>query len=113
MATKTREDLIRRSLREIGVLASGQTITAEDNATVDDDVDPMLADLAARGVYTGAADPDQIPDEAYLHLAIILGQRVAGQFGLQRDLVAEKEAEKALRRLDPVEVVETLQALYF
>ncbi len=110
---KTREDLIRRALSKVGVLAAGQTPSAEDRAVVNALVVPILSDLSKRNVYP-FGDPDQIEDDAFEHLATVLANAVAADFGGREDDTVRFNAERRLREL----VAETLsyqpqQAEYF
>lgn len=108
MAVKTRLDLINRALTEIGKLESGQTASAEDVATVDELVDPMIEDLSARQVIhvADAGDPGptggQIEAAPFLHLARLLGELIAPGFGRSSDAGAMEFAERRLRTLSRV-----------
>lgn len=95
---KTREELVKRALQEIRVVAAGQTPSAEDAKTVDDEIVPVLSDLSKRNVYP-FGDPDQIEDDAFVHLAIILGNSVASSFGQPYDDSLRLFAESRLRQL--------------
>jgi hypothetical protein len=97
--TKTREELIARALRKLGVVGAGQTPSAEDSAAVDEEIEPVMADLAVRGVYAWG-DPDEIDDEAFVHLATILGNSVANDFGKPEDDAKREYAEMRLKLLD-------------
>jgi len=96
--SKTREDLVNRALRKLGVLAAGQAPSAEDYAVVDDEVIPVLSDLSKRGVYP-LGDPDEIEDDAFIYLADILANSVAADFGKQQDEAVRMGAERRLREL--------------
>lgn len=95
---KTREELVKQALKEIKVVAAGQTPSAEDAQTVDDVVVPVLSDLSKRNVYPFGS-PDQIEDDAFVHLSIILGNAVATQFGMPYDDGLRLMAESRLRQL--------------
>lgn len=95
---QSREQLVKQALKEIRVVAAGQTPSAEDAQTVDDVVVPVLSDLSKRNVYP-FGDPDQIEDDAFVHLAVILGNSVAGQFGQASDEAVRLLAESRLRQL--------------
>lgn len=110
---KSREQLVDRALREIAVLGAGQKASAEDAKAVDDEVGPVLSDLARRSVYS-YGDPDRIEDEHYTHLAIILGNAVAPQFGLPQDETKRLYAETRLRELRSVrDAGDPIRAMYF
>lgn len=95
---KSREELVKRALQELKVVAAGQTPSAEDAKTVDDEIVPVLSDLSKRNVYP-FGDPDQIEDDAFVHIAIILGNSVAGSFGQPYDDGLRLMAESRLRQL--------------
>lgn len=77
---KTREQLVYRTLQKLKVLAAGQTPSDEDAKVVDDDLEPVLSDLSTRNIYP-FGDPDQIEDNAFVHLAICLAISNANDFG--------------------------------
>lgn len=81
MATKTRAELVQQALADLGVIEAGQASSSEDAETVDGYVDTSLAVLSAKGIVT-VGDPDTIPLEFFLPVAILLAQDVAHEFGL-------------------------------
>ncbi len=95
---KSREQLITRTLQKLKVLAAGQQPSAEDAQVVRDEIPAVLSDLSKRRVYT-VGDPDQIEDEAYVHLADILAVSLAGDFGVEQDESKRLLAEGRLRML--------------
>lgn len=97
MATeKTRDELVDRALKKLLMIGAGQSPEAEDQETVDDMVDAVLADLAERGVvYVG--NPEAIPVAIFEHLADCLAQAAAPDFGLPRDASVIAFAEGRLR----------------
>jgi hypothetical protein len=95
---KTREQLVTRALQKLKVLAAGQTPSAEDAAVVDADVVPVLSDLMTRNIYP-FGDPDQIEDNAFVHLADILANSVAADFGRDQNEQTRMLAESRLREL--------------
>ena len=97
VASKSRDELIARALVKLLVIGAGQSPDAEDAACVNDAVDGVLADLAARGV-ADVVDADDIPIAWFENLAEILAQSVAADFGAQRDDGRIALAEMALRR---------------
>jgi hypothetical protein len=102
---RTRTDLIRQALQELGLLASGQTPPPEDSEAVDEHVDGVLAMLSRRDIVT-VDDVDDIPEEWFLPLATILGDASASSFGMaglpasasNRDPVGD--AERMLREIE-------------
>lgn len=97
--SKTREQLVERALRKLGVLAAGQSAAPEDAQVVDAEIEPLMQDLAARNIYVWG-DPDEIDDAAFIHLADILANSVARIFGAQQDEMVRVSAENRLRLLD-------------
>lgn len=110
---KTREELVNRALQKLKVLAAGQTPAAEDYAVVDNDLEPVLSDLSAREIYP-FGDPDNIEDEAFVHLADILANSVAADFGREPSETVRIMAENRLRVLNR-EILsgQTLKVDYF
>lgn len=93
---KTKSELITETLQELGALGAGQSASTEDTAAVDARIAPLLQDLALRNVcYVG--DVEEIPDEAFNHLVMLLAEACAAKFGRQRDAGAIKYAEDNLR----------------
>lgn len=81
MATKTRNDLVNQALKNLGVLAAGQTASAEDFDAVDGHVDTTLAELDAEDIVTVDDDSD-IPLELFEPIAVLLADNSAFEFGL-------------------------------
>ncbi len=98
--TKTRNDLVNRALKELGVVGSGQTAEAEDYDEIDDAVEPVMSDLATRDIWVWG-DPDQYDDDAFDHLAVLLANARARAFGVQPDEQKRRLAEARLRGLKP------------
>ena len=78
---RTRNDLILQALGQLGVLAAGQTPSAEDTAAVNDHVDGLIASLDRRDIVT-IDDVEAIPDEFFLALGVLLADRAADVFGM-------------------------------
>ena len=78
--SKTREELVNEALTILGANPAGQEPSAEDYAHVDGKVEPVLDDLAARGVTVSS--PSDIADEAFTHLASVLAYHSRGYFGV-------------------------------
>lgn len=99
--TKTRAELVTEALKELGAVGAGQAPAAEDQQTIDQVVEPVLADLAQRNIYS-FGDINSIEDEAFLHLAKILANEKARSFGQEPDEGKRLLSEKRLRELQPV-----------
>jgi hypothetical protein len=105
---KTRDQLIARAAKHLGVLASGQTLSAEDQSAIEDGIDPCLAQLAAEDVvYVG--DDGAIPDEWFNLVASVLAFDLRMDFGktgeeaiaLERNARTAKDALRMMRRGRP------------
>ena len=96
--SKSRQQLITRALQKLKVLASGQQPSAEDAKVIDDEIVPVLSDLSKRNIYP-FGDPDNIEDDAFVHLADILANSVAADFGQQQSEEIRLMAESRLRVL--------------
>lgn len=81
---KTRQDLIHRALKNLGVLPQGQNPSAEEYNAVDAIVDPMIEDLIGRDIVF-IEDVDAIEDQYFLHLGHVLAGQCAAEFGMQND----------------------------
>lgn len=111
--TTTREQLVMRALREVGAAPAGQAPSAEDYQAMDDEVQSLMADLAQRNVWTWG-DPDRIDDAAAIHLAKLLANSAARQFGLSPDEVIRLYSEARLIELRSViDAGDPIPALYF
>ncbi|WMT88276.1 hypothetical protein NO932_06605 [Pelagibacterium sp. 26DY04] len=95
---QSREQLVTRALREVGAVGAGQTPSAEDYEAMDAEVEPIMADLAQRNIWTWG-DPDQIDDAAAVHLAKIIANSAARQFGNVPDDSVRLYNEARLREL--------------
>lgn len=109
----TREALILLALKELGVPGAGQTASAEDKQTVDDKLNSVMDDLALRHVYTWG-DPDSIEDAAVLHLAVILANASAREFGQPQDEMRRLMSEGRLKELRQyIDAGDPIRANYF
>lgn len=110
---KSREQLVLRALQDLGVVGAGQQASAEDTKIANDDVVPVLKDLARRNIYN-FGDADQIEDEHFVHLASILSNSVAPTFGMPQDDAKRLYAEARLRDLRYVrDAGDPIEANYF
>lgn len=101
--SKTRADLIARTLKLLGKLRSGQAPEAEDSQSVDDEIDPLLSNLSRRSVIT-VPDPDEIEDDVFQPLARRLAAECADDFGVDistMSMINPINAESELRALTP------------
>lgn len=98
--TKSRQALVTRALQILRVVASGQAPAAEDSTLVDNQVEPMFANLASRDIWQWG-DPDVIDLDAFEPLAQLLANICAKDFGTDYDLNIKAQFEGDLRALRP------------
>jgi hypothetical protein len=111
--TKSREELVNRALAKLKVVAAGQQASAEDYQVANDMVETTLAELSARSIYA-YGDPDKIEDECFEHLATILAQDCAADFGVAEDAGLRLRAESRLREIGAETLsYQPLQGQYF
>lgn len=116
---KTRAELINQALVNLGIIATGQAVSAEDVQKMDTIVDPALAELAALDIYytqdAGEIGPSDgaIEDSAYLSLAAYVANAACAAFNLPADekllalaLLAEK---KLITLAAPARTLRTLR----
>lgn len=99
---KTRDQLINRALKDLGVLPVGQTASTEEYSSVADLVDPMVEDLSARDIYY-VSDAGNIEDAAFIHLGRYLAWISAPEFGLQNDSGIAALGQKAEQDLKVIQ----------
>jgi len=100
---QSRQQLIDRALKELGIVAAGQSASAEDVAVIEAEIDPIMQDLSTRNIWQWG-DPDEFDDNAVIHLAKILANSVARVFGMEPDESKRQYCEMRLRLLSPVEM---------
>lgn len=89
--SKTRAQLINQCLTNLGVIAEGQSITADLVSKMDTIIDPAISTLAHLRIYyvqdAGAIGPTggEIEDSAYLPLADWIANRASSAFNLPAD----------------------------
>jgi hypothetical protein len=92
--------LVTRVLEKLKIVGSGQTGSAEDALLVDKVIDPVMSSLATRQIFSWG-DEDELPDEAFEHLADCVAFACAGDFGKSYgDRSARLGFEHDLRQLD-------------
>ncbi len=99
----TEADLARVTLENVGVLAAGQSIAAEDMATVKQRIPLTIAWLIAKGVAidSDTVNLNDIPDAIFLSLAAAVAYQCAQPFAADVNKRAELKAyaEEAVRDL--------------
>lgn len=78
-ATLTRVQLVAQAATNLGVLPSGQTLSAEDSAIIDAHVPTVIADLNARAIVT-ITDSNAIPGGMFDALADILANEARADY---------------------------------
>lgn len=96
--SKTRDQLIQRALKEIGALLPGEAPAAEDYATINDCIDPLIAQLDADTIIL-IQDPDAIDLNVFLPLARLLANVAGPEFGAPINDNAKVRDEAILRRI--------------
>lgn len=114
-AALTRVALVSNAASILGVLPSGQTLSAEDSAKIDAHVPTVIADLNARSVVT-ISDPNAIPGGMFDALSIIVANAARGGYesGGPSQLPGEAiAAERKLYNFGGAAIVErNLDAIY-
>lgn len=95
---RTREDLIARVLKNLGVLAAGQAPSDEDRAEIDELIEPVCAKLLDDGV--AKLNGDEIDDAAYLPLADLVAERAMVPYGIGGTRAGEIRAAAEQARTD-------------
>jgi hypothetical protein len=95
---KTRDQLIYRALKNLGQIEPGEVPAPEDYASVDDLVDPLIAQLAVDNVYY-IDNPDEIDSEIYLPLARLLANVAGPDFGSAINEDAKQVDEALLKKM--------------
>ncbi len=95
---KTRAQLIERAGAAIGVKEPGEALSSEDYNTLDNLVDPLIAQLSADQIYD-VQDSEEIPVEIFIPLANLLGNMAGPDFGSPVNDQAQARDEGILRRM--------------
>ncbi len=83
----TSSDLVLEALANLGVLASGQSVSPEDFNYVNSRLDPIFRKLAALEIVY-VPDSANIPAEWFIDLATIVAGECAAKFGASADYFA-------------------------
>lgn len=101
---KTKQQLVVRALRLLGVVGTGQEPAAENVQLVGDMVTPLFARLEALDI-TQAQPENEIDDAFFEPLAILLAQEATIDFGLPKDQAAAQGAIDDLHMLNREDAV--------
>lgn len=85
---KTRAELISEVLDKLGVLAAGQSPSAEDYNKVDGIINPVCDRLMRQKIY-GFVDTEEFEDAPWLELSYILAYELTGPYGTTGDSLAK------------------------
>lgn len=96
--TKTRAELIREAADKLNIVGTGQILEAEYAEKIDNNIDPLLAQLAADGICA-VVDDQQIPSEWFDSLAGLLANVSAPVASKGFDPSIKEYYELRLRRL--------------
>lgn len=86
--TRTRSELILKTLEKLGVVATGQPPEQEDTARVNANVDSLVAELAAREIVD-IPNIEEIPQEYFLSIASICAYELRDEFGVIGETLAD------------------------
>lgn len=100
---KTRAQLVARALAKNKVVGAGQSASAEVTQRVDDVVEPLMEDLSERGIFSWGNE-DEIPESAFEHLAGLLADATADDFGKEQNEQKRNVLEARLRLLNTTEL---------
>lgn len=102
----TETTLINQVLGNLGVIGAGETPSAEDSATVQERIRPVIAQYIALGIDMSADTTDltDIPDAIFLPLADLIAYECATPFqigGVKRQelMLLQQQADINLRRI--------------
>ena len=117
--SKLRSELINQCLTNLGVIAQGQSISADLVTKMDGVIDPTIAELANLAIYyvqdAGSVGPvdGAIEDSAFLSLAAYIANAACAAFNLPADQKMQALAliaESKLRTLAaPARTLRTLR----
>lgn len=77
---RTSSDLVLAALGKLGVLSPGQAVSAEDFATINNNLDSLFRKLGGLEIVY-VADPNNIPGEWFADLVLIVAGESADDFG--------------------------------
>jgi hypothetical protein len=100
--SKTRAQLIERAGINLGLVQPGEALSSEDYDTLDNLVDPVIAQLNADHIYY-VQDADTIDLAPFIPLAAILANMAGPSFGAPINDDALVRDQNTLRRLSASE----------
>jgi hypothetical protein len=97
--TKTRNELVREAADKLNIVGTGQSLEADYAARIDNNVDPLLMQLASDGIAEVVND-QSIPSEWFDSLAGLLANVCAPVGGKNFDPQIKMFYEGMLRRVN-------------
>lgn len=79
---KTRQDVISKALRQLGVLGQGEVASAEDYAQANETLDALFAETNAAQGFFWPWTLDTVSDAAFLPLSYLLASEIAPGYEL-------------------------------
>lgn len=104
--SKTRLELVTQALIDLGVIATGQSVSDQDMSKMDGFVDPVVDELSGLDIYyvqdAGAVGPTggEIEDAAFLSLSKYLANAASAAFNLAADAKMTVLADQARAKLE-------------
>lgn len=98
--SKTRDEMIYRALMKLGVNNSGQTVSEEDHTRVDDNLEPIFAELSALRIYY-VSDYESYDESEFEPLAEYLAAGMCEDFAQDRN-AWEARKNAAIDRLERI-----------
>lgn len=89
---RTRESLVYRVAKFLGVVVVGEALGAVEYSSIDDEIPSIVANLNSRGVVY-IPDEEEIEDEIFDPLARIIAAKVCTDFGISLDKMPGFEEE--------------------
>ncbi len=110
---KTRQDLKNRAAKSLAIIEPGEALSTEDDETLDDLVDPLIAQLAQDNIIY-IDDSEEIDVAFFMPLARLLANMAGPDFGSPINEDARVRDEQTLRRLASTKpTYETLKTEHF
>lgn len=95
---KNRTDLKVRAAKSLAIIEPGETLSTEDDETLDDLVDPLIAQLAQDQIIY-IDDSEEIDVAYFIPLARLLANMAGPDFGSPVNEAAKYRDEQELRRM--------------
>jgi hypothetical protein len=112
MSTRTRRDLVNEALVNLGILAAGQQPDAEDFEAVDNKFEPLIARLEKSDIIDLDTTVDEIPDELFAPLAVLLADDAALGFGLPGVPASQSQPAPVQFAIDRIRLVTYARPTY-